>query len=165
MSLVVGWIWDMLSLGGSLPGSSCSAQWLKVSKSLRAANHQADDFVHWGAHLLLRNKTVSFDLLSPLNPLVESSFSEADVFLSPKLLALLHRGCPKVKTKGSFVNFFSTFFFSILVWGLFGYSAACALLFCIYQICGVSFGDVKWAVLGQNPSLLVVMFDDSRALL
>lgn len=110
------------SLGGSLPSSSCSTQWLKVSKTLRVC--QANDFVHLGSHLVLRNKTVSFVLLSPLSPLVESSFSKADVFLSPALFALLHRACPKAK--GSFVRVFSflPFYFFILVWGLFSYSAA-----------------------------------------
>lgn len=151
-----------LSLGHAQESGWESAQFMKVSKTLRVC--QANDFVHLGSHLVLRNKTVSFVLLSPLSPLVESSFSEADVFLSPALFALLHRACPKAK--GSFVRvfFFYLFYFFILVWGLFGYSAAWGLLSCMYQICSVSFGDVKWAVLGQNPSLLVVMFDDSWAL-
>lgn len=83
------------SLGRSLPGSSCSAQWLKFSKTLRVANRQADGFVHLSSHLLLRNNTVLF--FWALNPLVESSFSEANVFLSPELFALLHRGLSQSK--------------------------------------------------------------------
>lgn len=55
-----------------------------MNLSRRVADIKARGFVHLGSHLLLRNKTVSFALLGPLAHLVESSFSEADVFVSPK---------------------------------------------------------------------------------
>lgn len=91
---------------------------------------------------------------------------QKQMYFYPQSSLLYYTGaCPKVKALLLEYFPFCLFTFFFLVWGLFGYSAAWGLRSCIYQICSASFGDVKWAVLAQNPSLLVVMFDGSRALL